>query len=66
MEPSDAREAFVDAHVGQFEDGITGEEIACVVPHLPVGVVAVGVLQVGDLVLVVHRLDASVERGERV
>ena len=57
--------AGIDAHVGHFEDTVIGEQIARVVPHLPIGVVAVGVLQIGDLVLVVHRLDAPVERGER-
>jgi len=56
----------IDADVGQFEDGVSGEEIGGVVPHLSVGVVAVRVLQIDNLVLVVRRLDASVECGESV
>ena len=66
MESPDAREALIDADVSHFERSVAGEQIDGVVPHLPVDVVAVRVLQIGDLVLVVHRLDASVERGERV
>src|SRR4030095_7312824 len=62
---TDALWPAIDADVLNRQRAISREQIGDVVPHLPIHVVAVGVLKIADLILVVHHRDALLESGER-
>ena len=69
---ADARPPCVDARETQLHRAVRGEQIRDVVPHLPIDVVAVRVLEIADLDLVAQSLGTRGEirhlrrqRGER-
>jgi hypothetical protein len=65
LEPAaDAVAADVNAALADLHRAAVGEEVCDVVPQLAIDVVAVGVLQVQDVVLGRQLLDGRLERSE--
>src|SRR5690606_32594498 len=58
-----ARLALVD-RAGDLDHAVVGEEVDHVVPHAHVDIIAIGVLDVADVVLVVQRRHALRQRGD--
>ena len=58
---TDVDGTVVDANAKDLEHTVRREQIRHVIPHLPIDVVAIGVLQIARLVFGIERLDALLQ-----